>query len=365
MKVFLIGGVIENDTHYQNKENLQILKKCAKIIGTKLMKEGHDLLVCSPFEDSIDYHAVLGTSNIKETRSKNAAYLEFHYPDNPGVDSSVRNLINTLNIDQVRLFSHGRVSESSNNEAQKYSWVLAQLNALEHCNVVVTLGGREDGSAALLLRIAEAQRKPILPFRFLGGVASRFYDRLQYELHDRLGDQLPILNDPEKVSEIVPLIESLTTSMLSSPDSSKPLEFFISYARSRPGEADYVETLLRRRNFTVYRDEEDFQPGSQTYEEIRQHIFKASVFIAIWCAEYACSPWCFDELDIALNRNAENKMALWIITVDKTRIVPPKARGLTFLNGHSREEIEASIRHFLEQVERTKVRENSTPLPDK
>jgi hypothetical protein len=348
MKVFLLGAAVGYEENAEAENEARLLESTATLLGAKVVAGGHDLLICSPFKDSVDYYAALGAANVEAADPM--PYVEFHYPDSPGVDREVRNLINSLNIKNVRLFSHTGVSDSDNSEARKYSWLLAQINALENCNVIVAMGGKHDGSASFLLRIAEARRKSILPLRFLGGAASRLYDRLQYELHDKIGDNLPILNDPDRITEVIPLAQSLATSTLGSPDGTKPLEFFISYPRSRPGEADYVEALLRRRNFTVFRDEEDFRAGTKTYEEIRQHIFKATVFVALWCKDYACSPWCFDELDLALDRNDEGKMALWIVVVDETRIVPPRARGLTFMNGRSRAEIEASIRHFLDHV---------------
>lgn len=78
-------------------------------------------------------------------------------------------------------------------------------------------------------------------------------------------------------------------------------EVFISYARKRPHEADYIETLLRRRNISVFRDESEFGAGEDIPIQIEEHIHRANTFIAVYCTEYACSPWCYDELELALD----------------------------------------------------------------
>jgi len=46
--------------------------------------------------------------------------------------------------------------------------------------------------------------------------------------------------------------------MLATKTQGHQLRFFISYPRTRPAEADYVETVLRRQNMLVFRDETDF-----------------------------------------------------------------------------------------------------------
>ena len=126
--------------------------------------------------------------------------------------------------------------------------------------------------------------------------------------------------------------------------------FFISYARARPREADYVETLLRRRNHIVYRDEEEFEPSADTQAEIIKNIKRAGIFIALWCREYACSPWCSDELEIGLERHSEGLAELWIFCVDDTRIVPKAARSLINYPVDSREKLEAKILFLLTKL---------------
>lgn len=126
-------------------------------------------------------------------------------------------------------------------------------------------------------------------------------------------------------------------------------EVFISYARKRPHEADYIETLLRRRNISVFRDESEFGAGEDIPIQIEEHIHRANTFIAVYCTEYACSPWCYDELELALDLREKNQIDIWLICVDDTRIVSKRARNLMFYKTHSREDIEGKILKLIMQ----------------
>jgi hypothetical protein len=143
-------------------------------------------------------------------------------------------------------------------------------------------------------------------------------------------------------------LDELTHERASKSKGIIPQRFFISYARSRPQEADFVEMILRRRNLTVFRDDRDFGAGRSVSGEISEYICQAQVFVTLWCKEYACSPWCFDEFDSALARHKDGHLALWLLCVDDTRIVPPAARQLINYPIRTREELEGRVLSLLE-----------------
>ena len=230
-------------------------------------------------------------------------------------------------------------TEANTASALQYSWLFAQLNALDASAGVIAIGGKSTGSAELLFRLAAARNKSILPLTFLGGAASAYFDFNYWDLYDVLGDRLKAVSEVSQVHLAPALLEEL----LSGVASHQVNRFFISYARARPQEADYVETLLRRRNSIVYRDEADFEPAAEIPAEIVRNIKRANVFIAIWCKEYACSPWCFDELELAIERHRAGQTELWIFCVDETRMVPRAARTLNYYKVNSREELEGKI----------------------
>jgi hypothetical protein len=122
---------------------------------------------------------------------------------------------------------------------------------------------------------------------------------------------------------------------------------FISYPRRGPGEADVVERLLLRLQHDVFRDDKDFPPGAPLPEEIKAKIHQCTVFIALWCQEYACSPWCFDELQEALPLAEKKHLQLWILCLDDTRMVPKNARDLLAFPVNGRKELEGAILDLL------------------
>ena len=83
---------------------------------------------------------------------------------------------------------------------------------------------------------------------------------------------------------------------------------------------------------------------------ISEAIHQADVVVVAWCREYACSPWCFDEFELALDRHAEGKTALWIFSLDGTRMVPKRARDLIFYNVTTREELEGRVLQLLQPL---------------
>lgn len=217
---------------------------------------------------------------------------------------------------------------------------------------MIALGGKPSSSANLLLLLAEARHRNVLPLTFLGGAAAQAFQRRQYELEDYLGDRIAAFNDLSRIGEVMALADKLVGGRRAHSKRETPCTFFISYARSRPQEADFVEMFLRRRSFTVLRDEHDFGAGHAIPSEIRENIHRANVFVAIWCREYACSPWCYDEFDLALERHKAGGLSLWILCVDETRIVPPLARDLVNYPARTREDLEGQVSKLLDQFQR-------------
>ncbi|WP_178019609.1 toll/interleukin-1 receptor domain-containing protein [uncultured Paenibacillus sp.] len=239
---------------------------------------------------------------------------------------------------------------SDNLESIRFSWLLCQLQALEACHAIITVGGKLDGAANMLLLLAESKKKVILPLSYFGGAAEQVLKRRKYEFLDKLGDSLIFLEERDKIE----LAMELLPKLLSTTGEKKVGEansFFISYPRARPNEADCIETFLRRRNKIVHRDDNDFGAGHSIQSKIREAIFSSNIFIATWCQEYACSPWCFDEIEMALDRVESGSMDIWIFCVDNTRIVPKRARDRVAYFIKSRQDIENTLANLLSKLE--------------
>lgn len=352
MKIFLIGGVSVENADPDYDKQMESLSRSMSELGHSIAKAGHDLLVCSPFEGTADVVAARGALAAIEESGENSL-IEFHHPDTANVVAEMETFKKHFPPALLKSFRHPTPRDEKGNDVLEYAWLLAQTYAMDRSHGVVALGGKAGKAASLLLGLVDVRKKPILPLTFLGGAATQAYDRCRYLLEDRLGSDLSALHDSGRSAEIVELLVRASSDSLTSSSVSTPLKFFISYARARPAEADFVETTLRRRQCDVFRDEKDFAPGSPIPSEIEAAIYNANVFIAIWCNEYACSDWCFDELSLALRRREAGKLTVWILCVDNTRIVPPGARNLTNYPARSREELERHVMVLLEQSKKS------------
>ncbi len=347
MKVFIIGGLVSsNDLEAPSK--ITSFQRSCQEIGSILSATGHEIILCSPFDDSADVHVVRG---IAAANKEKAARVSFHFIDNEEVANELNKVIEKFNLSNVSRIPHPPPMERTQ-ESLRYAWLLCQLSAMESSHITIALGGELDGAANMLLLLADGKRRTVLPLPFLGGAAKLAFERRRYELTDRLGDEIDTLYNSNCTSRTAELLAALTKEGVerASLKQGSP-NFFISYARDRQAEADFVETLLRRRNLKVFRDETDFGAGYAIPNSIKEAIFEANVFIALWSSEYACSPWCFDEMEIALDRHEKNAIKIWILRIDATRIVPKRARDLLYFDAVDRSRLAACITNLISQFE--------------
>ncbi len=78
-----------------------------------------------------------------------------------------------------------------------------------------------------------------------------------------------------------------------------------------------------------------------------------------------CSPWCFDKLDLALKRHKEGRLALWLLCLDDTRVVPPAARELLTYPINSRRELGGAILDLLEPALASRSRGRTSRRTDR
>jgi hypothetical protein len=352
LKILVIGGVIaaHDDTDYPRQ--LGLLRTAMREVGAKLRESRHELLVCSPFEGAADVEALRGFANAGVAlKPETIASVEIHHPDDDKVTQQVDSSVGELPLIQARTFRHPLTKEGQGGVNWQYSWLLAQLAALDRCHALIAIGGNPSGSASLLLNLAEVKRFPILPLAYLEGAAQEYLTRHRYELRDRLGDRsVDELYDLGLANNVVRLVETLAEKSLGKQTPAIPHRYFLSYSRKRQAEADFVEMTLRRRNCEVFRDERSFEPGHHLPSEVTDNIHGADVFIALWCQEYACSPWCYDELNLALDRAESGQLSLWLLSIDDTRMVPPRARPLIGYTCLNRSDLESRISNLIDNM---------------
>lgn len=352
MNIFLIGGltVLNTDPDYPNQEAL--LRTTMDALGQDIVRKGHTLLVCSPFEGSADLEAVKGASKAGSERSQ--PFVHYHIPDNSAVRAELAALTHRIPGLLFQDFLSQSPPDLTDEESRNHAWLLAQLCAMDRCHAVIAIGGKSTGPMSLLLPLAESRRKCVVPLRFIGGAAAECFERQRHLLQDRIGGNTHVLGEASKVGEVIELLEYLASDQPSQSSVRGTQRFFLSYPKARPEEADFVEMALRRRNLMVFRDERDFGAGHVLTHEIDQYLYDSEIFIALWCKDYACSPLCFDELELALKLHEEGRLSIWLLTLDDTRVVPPRARPLISFPARTRQELEGALLNLLERVQAEK-----------
>jgi len=346
MKLFFVGGLYADGDRGSPTADTERMSSSMRELGAALAALGHDFVLCSPYVGSIDREIIQGVA-----RSGHRPRIEMHFPETEENVSAVRQLSDNVGVG-LQTFMHA-ASEDSGDQGKRYAWLLSQLSALDTAHVVIAAGGNPSGSANMLLHLAEARRKLVLPFGHLGGAAARCLERQRYVLEDSLGDQKAWLQAPSPMERVSEVLDRLTSPARSGTNSSvEQTTFFISYPRDRAADADLVETMLRRRGRTVFRDDQEFDANGELQQEIDGAIRRSHVFVALWSVEYACSPWCHDEMALALELRAAGNLDIWLLQLDGTRIVPPGARNLISQPCSSREKLQATMLKLLEARER-------------
>lgn len=352
MKILVLGG-IPSTQPLETADLSQMLRSAGMLLGQQIASAGRALVVCSPFDGSADVEVVKGWSSVARNDGSMSS-LEFHYPDAPGIYPAIAEFLGSHSITGANLYRHA-VSTSENGSINfPNSWLLAQLAAMERSHVIVALGGKHDGAANLLLQLATIRRIPVLPFGNLGGASLAYLERHRYQIMDCLGPDASHLDNISDRIAVMPMLDKLVGRDAGKSQRGPRPYFFISYPRDRPSEADHVETTLRRRGLDVFRDDHDFEAGREIEPEFRERISRSSIFLALYSREYMASPWCFDELEYALDCSRSDLLRVVLLCLDDTRIVPPRARKLIYYNCRTRQQLESCLQELIVQIERQK-----------
>lgn len=335
MKVMLVGGLPDTSNSEEAERLSTLIEGSVSKIAKSLVEEGHEILVCSPFAGSADYEALNGVG-----AATRPSRIEFHFPDMQKVRQKVEEWNDKLPNAKMDKFPHFP-PEAEGESALQHAWLLSQLSAMDRASALIAVGGRIGGSAELLLKLAHSRKLPILPLTVLKGAAARFFDTHRYEYEDILGPDVDALHTIASIENLNKLIAKLTSKQRQGPQYGNKV--FVSYARTQTSMADFVEMTLRRRGIDVVRDEASFEPGHTIPNEIREKIISAQTFVALWSLDYASSPWCFDEIEFALDRQESGALDIWFIQLDDTRIVPPRARNIVSYKAVGRDELKSVI----------------------
>lgn len=327
--VFVIGGHT-GETADADAE-LPRLHKVSLTLGHVLAKAGVQLLICSPFPDSVDYYAAMGYAD-----AKCGGVIQFHSPTHSTVEEKRCLLRKTLGRPGLVIQDWNYPGPEGNEEDVWFqSWFLAQIQALEKADVVVALGGKVSQTASTLLHLAEAKGLPIIPFAFLGGVAQRSYERRDWSRLNP-GFDSSILCDIDGVEHTIEIANRLMLDrMQSSPCPERPKVVFVSFAHQDSAMANALRAALLKEGIEVLVGDEEIRPDQMITATIEQAVLRSDVCAILWSRQYAQSPWCYDEMSLAINQQEYGKIKVWLFNLDDSPIVPAQARKLPAISVRS------------------------------
>ncbi|MES5821139.1 TIR domain-containing protein [Streptomyces sp. RG80] len=343
--VYVIGGVT-GETTYPDYEKSQLAHVCEQL-GQAVAKAGAELVVCSPFPDSADLHTVIGY-----VQSGVGRIVHLHSPRHPEVAEKQREMLEMLGTGHDTEIRNWYYPGPEDDEAREQAWLLCQIQALEEADVVIAIGGRVSKTASTVLHLAEARRKPIVPFAFLGGASRRAYQRRDWaRVYPSLDHRR--LMERDAVADAMKIADQMVAARLRTPHNYRwpPRRVFISRARPDAHFAQALETYLSGAGISALIGEKELRPDRMVNPTIEDAVLSADLFIVLWSRSYALSRFCYDEIELALRRHEVGELQLWIINLDGSDIVPTEARALPQALAKTPHALVALVRELLEHAE--------------
>ncbi|MBL1105011.1 TIR domain-containing protein [Streptomyces sp. 5-8] len=343
--VYVVGGVT-GETTYPDYEKSQLAHVCEQL-GQAVAKAGAELLVCSPFPDSADLHTVIGY-----VQSGVGRIVHLHSPRHPEVAEKQTEMLEMLGTGHGTEIKNWYYPGPEDDDSRGQAWLLCQIQALEEADVVISIGGRVSKTASTVLHLAEARRKPIVPFAFLGGASRRAYERRDWaRVHPGLDHRR--LMDRDAVADAMKIADELVTARLRPPHNYRwpPRRVFISRARPDAQFAKALESCLSGAGVTTLIGERELRPDRMVNPTIEDAVLSADLFVVLWSRSYALSRFCYDEIELALRRHEVGELQLWIVNLDGSDIVPPAARALPQAVARTPHTLVALVRELLEHAE--------------
>lgn len=341
--IFVIGG--ETGETADVDAELPLLASVCMKLGTVLARAGAQLIVCSPFPDSADYYTAMGYADAKA-----GGVIHFHSPLHPIVEGKRQLFRQTFGQSNLS-FQDWNYPAPETDEPGSWSqaWLLTQIQALERADIVVALGGKVSKTASTLLHLAEAKGLPIIPFAFLGGAAGRNYKRRDWA---RLNPKFDakILENKSGVDQVVQIANRLILDRVrrSTVSDSRPKNVFISVARQDAAMGQALEDVLKTHGIEAVFGEREFMPNQLISATIAHALGGSDIVAILWSRSYAQSPWCYDELALALSLEALDGVKIWLFNLDDSSIVPTQARKLPAVSVRSENGLRIAIKELLQ-----------------
>ena len=126
-----------------------------------------------------------------------------------------------------------------------------------------------------------------------------------------------------------------------------PRTVFISRSRADSRIGDQLAKALTARGLQPVLGDDVINSVRTTEASIDDAIRSADVVAVLWSGNYAQSPWCYDELVLAVERETSGAARVWLFNLDGSQIVPRAARRLPQIVTRTAAEIVAALDDFL------------------
>ena len=130
-------------------------------------------------------------------------------------------------------------------------------------------------------------------------------------------------------------------------DAERPKTVFISVARQDSAMAEALGQALTDRGIEVVLGDHEIRSDQMVSASIEQALLRSDTCAVLWSRRYAQSPWCYDELAMALDGQAYRGMKVWLFNIDDSPVVPTQARKLTAIAARSTAAIQSAVGELL------------------
>ena len=308
------------------------LFEAARELGYHAASEGFRIIIGSSSPRTIDYYITQGAIEFCVKNPSEIAHIEIHRPENEATSfSETPDNLHFLN------FSHYADPSSP------HKWIVSHARAIDHSDVVVTLGGAT--STRLVGHLAADRDKALVAISAFGGASEELYQTMKY-VYQGFGigasDIRTFLTSWQNASanKIINFCKQLYLRNLTV----APHSYFISYSWKDCHIADHVETLLRREKRPVLRDETDLQAGGRISNKLQALIEDCDTFIILWSNNSKESSWCPQELEYAQNLNiSKGKPERVVMLVLDDSTIPLRQIDNLSDSGNNRTERELAV----------------------
>lgn len=333
IRIMFIGSIPDHvpGTNQKIKKEHKPLFTAARELGMHAAESGHRVLLGSSSPRSIDLYVAQGVKDFCMAHPERTGHIELHRPENePTMFEDMPENVHFLP------YAHHVDPNSS------HKWIIAHVRATDCADVLITMAGST--STRLVGYLAAERGKSVIAIPSFGGASEHLFQTLKYAYRD-LGIEAAELQSllgswqPKSAEKVIELACQLHAKGLTIPHS-----YFISYSWTDCAVADHVETLLRRENRPILRDEADLQAGGRISKKVESLIENCDTFLALWSKHYNSSSWCPQELEYTVNlqKSGGKPRRIVLLRLDDTKL-PLRQTDNLYEQGQSRKDRELAV----------------------